>query len=77
MQRGPIFLEWTAEARREGQLQGKAELLLEVVKKRFGAVPKDLADHFYACKEDEPFCRWALLTITASSLEQFRQEVGR
>jgi hypothetical protein len=72
----PVARQWRAEAYRAGFLKGKAEVVLRLVQRWGGAVPKDLADTIRSCTEDTQFDRWLDLAVAASSLEQFRRNAG-
>jgi hypothetical protein len=72
MNESPVAREWRAEARREG----KADMLIAVLKGRFGTLPEDLLAPIRANTDNEKFDRWALSAATSITVEEFRRDTG-
>jgi hypothetical protein len=76
--------EWQAEAldrglsqgRVQGIIQGRAEMLLDVLAGRLDAVPEDLAQRIRSSMETSVLHRWMQCAIKAATLEEFRREAG-
>jgi hypothetical protein len=80
MNESPVAREWRAEARRQGEikgkLEGKAEMLLLVLKGRFAPLPEDLVARVRATADSDQLDRWAEAAVTATTLEDFRRDAG-
>jgi hypothetical protein len=50
--------------------------LLEVLAGKFGPVPEDLTGAIRATTDLDALRRWLPLAVSATTLEQFRQNVG-
>jgi hypothetical protein len=72
-----IVNEWTAQARAEGQREGKTEgkvgLLLRVLEGRFGELPADLIQAIQAVNDPDRLDACGDLAGRARTLRQFRQ----
>jgi hypothetical protein len=70
-------LEWQAEARKEGLVEGKVqdarEKLLQVLQVRFGMdVPADFSAQVQAQDDLNVLNRWFQQALTAATLDDFR-----
>jgi hypothetical protein len=61
---------------KEWQAQERARSVLEVLEGKFGAVPPDLAGAIQGTTDLDTLRRWFPLALNATTLEQFRQDVG-
>jgi hypothetical protein len=68
MKESQIVKEWQAEA--------KAEMLIQILQKRFKAIPEDLRAAILAAKDPEQLTTWADVAFTVRSLRRFRQQAG-
>ena len=67
--------EWKAEGRAEGLMQGKAETLLRLLERRFGAVPEDARTRILAAPVGD-LDAWLDVILSASNLDDvFRNGV--
>jgi hypothetical protein len=75
-----VVREWTAQARAEGEAkgkaEGKAEALLQVLQRRFKAVPDDLRSAIQAVQGPDRLTAWIDLAFESRSLRQFRHKAG-
>ncbi len=70
-------IEALTEAQREAErFLGKADSLLRVLSKRFGAVPQLLTSTIGRCDNVVTLDRWLDDAIDAISLDDFRQRAG-
>jgi hypothetical protein len=67
-----IVQEWTARARAEGNV----EMLREVLKAKFGALPADLEAALQRTSDLSALQRWAGLAVRARSLAAFREQAN-
>jgi hypothetical protein len=75
MNESPVAREWRAEARREGEMEAKAEWLLRILR-RLGSVSDDLAARISASTADDALDRWLDSALNAKSVEEFRTGTG-
>jgi hypothetical protein len=68
----PIVREWTAQAR----AQGNVEMLLEVLKGKFGALPGDLDAAIRQTTDLPSLLRWGGIAGKARTLQAFRQQAA-
>jgi hypothetical protein len=67
-----LVLEWTAEARREAELQGKREYLLLLLKCRFpDGLPEEIVSLINRQESFEVLRDWFQAAANAASLEEF------
>jgi hypothetical protein len=78
MNESPVAREWRAEARREGEIKGKADMVVRVLKRRLGegAVPEDVVTRIKACTDSDQLDRWMDLAALATTLQQFQDDAG-
>ncbi len=77
MQQSKQVLEWQAEARKEGELKGKAEWLLRHLQRRTGkAVPSDLASKIRNTTDMDTLDRWFDVADGISSFKEFRRQAN-
>jgi hypothetical protein len=74
-----IDLPWLKEleerVKREARLEGRREVLLEVLEARFGPVPANLVDLIRATKDESRLREFAQRAATSSSLKGFRKHL--
>src|SRR5262249_31147012 len=75
-----IVREWTAEARAEGvragETKGNVEMLLEVLKAKFGALPAAWEAAIRRTTERPALQRWGAQAARARTLQSFRQQAA-
>ncbi len=77
VQQSKQVLEWQAEARKEGELKGKAEWLLRHLQRRTGkAVPSDLASKIRNTTDMDTLDRWFDVADGISSFKEFRRQAN-
>jgi hypothetical protein len=57
-------------------LKGQQNLLLDVLRERFGAVPEDVTMAIRGVEEDDQFVRLVRIAARCESLDQFRDVLG-
>jgi len=65
-------LEWMTE----GEVRGKAGMLLRQLRTRFGPVPADLEAAVRAVTDPAALDQWGDLVLTSPTLAAFRQAAG-
>lgn len=73
MIQSPQVLEWMAE----GEIKGRLEALIRVLRRRFGILPSDLETNLRTCSERTRLDQWIDDAATADSLDAFRQATGQ
>lgn len=72
-----VVKEWTAQARKEGELRGelrgKVEMLVVTLTHRFGEIAPDLKAAIEPCTDGAKFREWSRQAIQARSLARFRK----
>jgi hypothetical protein len=78
MNESPVAREWRAEARREGEIKAKADMVVRVLKRRLGegAVPEDVVTRIKACTDSDQLDRWMDMAALATTLQQFLDDAG-
>jgi hypothetical protein len=72
MKESQIVKEWEDKARAEA----KAEMLLQVLEKRFKTIPDDLRTAILTMQDPQRLTTWADLAFSTRSLSSFRKKAG-
>ena len=68
-------LEWQEQARIEAGTEARAEMIYEVLRAHFGALPAELPERLRAIRDEAHWKRLAASAHRASSLEEFLREL--
>ncbi len=76
MKQSPQVLEWMAEGRNEGRIEGKRQAILRLLGRRLSAsAPTELTARIQATTNEETLDHWLDAVGTANSLEEFQRIV--
>jgi hypothetical protein len=76
MKQSEQVLEWMAEGRNEGRIEGKRQAILRLLDRRFPAGERtDLVERIRATTNEETLDHWVDAIGTAGSLEDFQRIV--
>ena len=69
-------IEWTAKARQQGKVEGKADALLQVLEERFGVPPQELIAAIQGCTDLDTHRQWMHQALKVKTLAAFRKATG-
>ena len=69
-------MEWQAQARDKGRIQGAKRMLQEILRAKYTTIPSDLGTAVAHSEDEATLNRWAILAVQSASLDAFRLQAG-